>query len=153
MQPPGTAVVREAAWLKEAVPPLGFDSIDAHHRRTSGNKRTLKVSRLRTVDQRIATGRTRATHTLVLLAVWPTTARDGASDQDQDAFDAALDRLIGHLRGPLGDKTHGGRFLSACEEPNDSITVDLTDPDLQQRDGKALTARITFTVDDFDIIA
>jgi hypothetical protein len=59
--------------------------------------------------------------------------------------------LLQRILGPLGDKTHGGRFLSVAEGPG-LVDVDYTDPDATIELG-VLRAEVTYSADDREINA
>jgi hypothetical protein len=60
--------------------------------------------------------------------------------------------VIGRLEGFVGDKSHGGRFLSVGETPNGSaFTPELGDPLTSIANG-FLTATITYTADGSEYI-
>ena len=63
--------------------------------------------------------------------------------------------LRARVTGPLGDKSHGGRFLSAAIDGKGQpdISVDYGDNSVTIKAAKELTATMTYPVDDFEISA
>ena len=116
-----TAVTREAAWLKttgDGLPALEkaargpWDNIQAYYPRTPyGEQRSVYVLRHRIQQKRFANVRTMHTYPFRLILWWPLLSLDGSAEEEQQAFDVAIDLLLQRILGPLGDKTHGGRFL------------------------------------------
>nr|MDA8323338.1 hypothetical protein [Actinomycetota bacterium] len=97
--------------------------------------------------------RIRPSYEFRLRLVWPVRqATAGSAEAEQRAMDAAVDLLIQRIRGPLGDKTHGGRFLSVGEDlgkPAPTVTWD--DPEHTIPATKSLRALVTYHADDFEI--
>jgi hypothetical protein len=90
---------------------------------------------------------------------WPigaTTTGNELCEQEQRAFDTAVDLLITRIRGFVGDHSHAspaGSFLSVAEapEPGD-ITVTFTDPEITVPAVNALRADISYAADDRDFV-
>lgn len=159
------AVSREAAWLAttsgDSLPLLPaaaggpWQVIQAYwpgaHWATQ--KTGIYVQRTDLDDVRAATQRIRPQYAFHLKLVWPvkvTTA--GIAETEGQNFDTAVDLLIQRLRGPLGDKTHGGRFLSVCEVPRENpVNVIFDDPEQTIPAQKALRAVVTYHADDIEI--
>jgi hypothetical protein len=152
------ALDRETAWLTtvDALPALltvnggPFDIVQARRPRTpTKSKRCLYVTRQPGMSAhwaRTATGRTMATHHLRLEVDWPITVGTGSAETEQLNVDQAIDLVITRVLGPLGDKTHGGRFLSVAEDTS-GVDVDADDPATAISRGR-FTARITYHADD-----
>ncbi|MEU0940102.1 hypothetical protein [Embleya sp. NPDC005971] len=157
-----TAVDREAAWLRtsgDGLPALlavdggPWDVVQAYMSRTPGQrKRQLYVVRERVEQPRTSVGRMMATHHFKLKIIWPMSSGDGNAEASQRAFDAALDVVLQRVAGFLGDKTHGGRFLSAAENPP-RVTIDYepVEQALQQQAG-AFFATVSYACDDPEIV-
>lgn len=89
---------------------------------------------------------------------WPigaTTVGINLWEDEQRAFDAAIELLITRIYGFLGDHTHGGRFLSVAEAPEPGrIVVHFDDPEhLVTLGTNVLSATITYAADDRDFTA
>lgn len=156
-----TAVTRETAWLTtsgDGLPALQataggpWDNVQAYYSRTPyGEQRTIYVLRHRTQQKRFANQRTMHTYPFRLILWWPLLALDGSAEEEQAAFDVAIDMLLQRILGPLGNKTHGGRFLSVAEGPA-LVDVDYTDPETTIPLG-GLRAEVTYSADDVEINA
>lgn len=152
------AVDREAAWLAtvgDTLPallePAGgpFDVVQAYRRRVSPEHRSLYVIRGRMVGKRFAAVRSMNVHRFMLQVYWPLRDGQGEAEDDQRALDVAVDMVVARVNGTPGDKTHGGRFLSAAEGTED-VTVNWDDPARTLPEFGALTCNITYTADDFE---
>jgi hypothetical protein len=158
------AADREAAWLAtttDALPALPATSggpwqvIQAYWpgAALAAQKTGIYVLRTQLEDVRHGSQRIRPAYEFHLKLVWPVrVTREGIAETEQRALDAAVDLLIQRIRGPLGDKTHGGRFLSVGEDlgkPAPAVTWD--DPEQTIPAGKALRALVTYHADDFEI--
>ncbi|MFJ6215005.1 hypothetical protein ACIQGZ_16965 [Streptomyces sp. NPDC092296] len=171
MPDPGlaAAVAREAAWLSscgDGLPALPtsaggpFDVVQPYMPRTPAQRQTqLYVLRRSTVTRRFSAQRRIATHTLLLSIWWPigATAQSGGTslaESEQAALDAAVALVVARIEGTVTDKTHGGRFLSVAEAPDESagVRVDMGDP-AQGIQAGALTAQITYMADDKNYVA
>lgn len=170
-----TAVDDEAAWLvsfNDGLPALlssvggPWDVIQAYAPRTPYQQQTqIYVLRRRAATERFSQQRRMATHRFVLALVWPvgsSTIGEGIAEQEQRAFDAAIDLLVTRIEGTLTDKTHGGRFLSVAESTGGSsqtgagggpqIDVEYADP-LQAAAAGFLTANVSYPADGRDYTA
>uniref|UniRef100_UPI000B21833D hypothetical protein n=1 Tax=Peterkaempfera griseoplana TaxID=66896 RepID=UPI000B21833D len=153
------AVAREAAWLSasgDGLPALlasaggPWDVVQAYMPRTPAQRQTqLWVLKKSTTTRRFSNHRRVASHTFVVSLWWPigSTAQSGSislAETEQAAFDAALALVVTRVEGLPGDKSHGGRFLSVAEAPEESagIRVEMGDP-AQGIPAGALTAQIT----------
>lgn len=164
-----SAVAREAAWLSasgDGLPALlataggPFDAVQGYMPRTPAARQTqLWVLRRGVATRRFSNHRRIATHTFVVSLWWPigSSAASGSTslaEDEQAAFDAALALVVARVEGLPGDKTHGGRFLSVAEAPDESagVRVDLGDP-AQGIPAGVLTAQLTYVADDTDYTA
>lgn len=158
------AVQREATWLvqvSDGLPALlkvnngPWDVVQAYWPRTPNyNLNGIYVRRGRLRDVRISNQRKRPGHTFHLRLYWrigSTTTGTNIAETEQANFDAAIDLLIQRLRGTLGDKTHGGRFLSVAEAPGaqPEINIDFVDPDTTMDRG-FLSATASYDADDLE---
>ena len=155
------AVARETAWLAtigDSLPALPASAggpwqiIQAYQPRTPpANKTAIYVLRGRLLDVRASNQRIRPRYEIRLRLAWPVVVT-GTSllETAQADMDAAVDLLVQRVRGPLGDKTHGGRFLSAGENPR-LVTVQWDPPDLAMAAHKQLTADMTYSIDDLEV--
>lgn len=152
----------EAAWLAtsprtDSLPDLTtyFTVIQARFPRTPGKKQTQlyvlhdphEASRvMRSTNQREM-----FTHNLLLRMIWPITT--GKAEDDQLAFEKAVYAVAQVVLGLVDDHTHGGRFLSAAEDPL-RLRIQFADPEYCLAKAPAerqYEATITFTVDDFEL--
>lgn len=160
----GDACQREAAWLQttgDSLPSLlaadggRWDVIQAFWpgAKTPRDKRGIYVTFGRIVDQRVSSMRVRDQYQFRLKLVWALkTAGTSAAETEQANFALALSDLTGRVRGPFGDKTHGGRFLSVGEVPHGAgwpvIVPEDPERTLPQR---YVAAAFTYTADDLEI--
>lgn len=157
------AVDREAAWLAtvtDSLPALPetaggpWQVIQAYWpgARMAGQKTGIYVLRTQLEDARHGSQRIRPAYEFRLQLVWPVRlATAGNAEAEQRALDAAVDLLLQRIRGPLGDKTHGGRFLSVGEDlgkPAPAVAWD--DPEQTIPAGKSLRATVTYHADDYE---
>lgn len=157
-----TAVTREAAWLTttgDGLPALlasaggPWDTVQPYYPRTPyQEKRTIYVLRHRIAQNRFAAQRVMHTYPFRLILWWPILDATGSAENEQQAFDTAIDLLLQRILGPLGDKTHGGRFLSVVEDPR-IADVDYTDPEQTIPALGGLRAEVTYSGDDPEINA
>lgn len=76
-------------------------------------------------------------------------AEPSLAETEQQNFDNAIGDLLVRIRGPEGDKTHGGRFLSVAEVPTEgSVSVVFEDPEITIRTANQLRATVTYYADD-----
>src|SRR4051812_43969382 len=125
---------REALWLSlpgttaDGLPSLmaadggPWDIVQAYVPRTPANRKTqIYVVRSNVRVERFGFNRTIAAYEMSLRLRWPLSNGQGNAEQDQRAFDVAINMLLLRIRGigmnqPGGaDKTHGGAFLQAAE--------------------------------------
>lgn len=122
-----TVETRETAWLTtaDALPALltadggPWDNIQAFWTRTPATQQTtIYVMSLNLDDERTSSQRIMPHYQITLEWHWPIRQTSSpVAEGEQQAMKNASDLLIQRVRGPLGDKTHGGRFLSAGEAP------------------------------------
>jgi hypothetical protein len=154
------ACAREAAWLGttgDSLPPLPasaagpFQVIQAYWPRTPATNQTgLYVLRGRLLHPRTASQRIRPRYEMRLRAVWPViVAGTPLLETAQQNFDTAIDSLLARILGPLGDKSHGGRFESAAEDPR-QVEVQFADPEQSMAQFKSLRADVIYTIDDYE---
>jgi hypothetical protein len=166
-----TAVARETAWLNttsgDSLPflPSGaggpWQIIDAYTNAaaTRTGLKAVYVTREPGFENlRVANQRTRPRYRMKLELHWPITrASPGNSSiaaESQADFDAAIELLRARVAGPLSDKSHGGRFLSAGVahsggQPDITLTPEVADVTI--KGGKELVASMTYLVDDFEV--
>jgi len=160
------AVQREANWLAAVTAGLPallasnggpWDVVQAYWPRTPNyNLNGIYVTRHRLQDVRISNQRKRPAHAFRLKLFWrigSTTTAASLAEAEQQAFDTAIDLLLQRIRGYLGDKTHGGQFLSVGETPGrePEISVDF-DPPETTLDRGFLSATATYSADDVEDI-
>lgn len=161
------AVAREAAWLattaSDGLPVLPksaggvWDVIQAHWpgQKVPKEKRCIFVTLRRNLDARPNNHRVRQQHTFALKIWWSLkTGTAGGAEAEQAACESAVQALIGRVRGPFGDKTHGGAFQSAGEVPARAgwPTVDWQDVELTIARDRAIRCTITYSVDDIEVL-
>jgi hypothetical protein len=158
------AVDREAAWLNttgDGLPALQksaggpWDNVQAYYTRTPyGEQRTIYVLRNRIQQRRFAAQRIMHTHPFRLILWWPLLDQAGSAEADARAFDVAIDVLLQRILGPLGDKTHGGRFLSVGENAasQGAVDVEMLEPEQTIPLG-GFSAHVTYSADDREINA
>jgi hypothetical protein len=156
------AVTREAAWLAQSgdgLPALlksaggPFDIIRAYW---PGNRLATQQTGIY-----VTRGHISANHSMALRyrpqcvfrikVVWPVRCSSRIAEIEQQNLDDALDALITRISGPPGDKTHGGRFLSVAELPQEgSVMVDFEDPEATIQATKDLRCTIGYYADDLE---
>lgn len=161
------AVGRETAWLTttgDGLPTLlkpdgPWDVIQAYATRTPAvRKTTIYVMRQRLRDPRVAAQRKRPAYAFHLKLAWPmgaTTTGAGIAEDEQANLDAAVELLLQRIRGPIFDKTHGGRFLSVAEAAplgGAEIDVEFADPDHCLSTDGIFRAVLTYSADDTEVI-
>lgn len=158
-----TAVDREAAWLStsgDGLPALlkadggPFDVVQAYWpgNRMATQKTGVYVLRTHLDDNHPMSQRYRPMYLFRLKVVWPVKAATAElAEQEQRALDVAIGFLLQRIRGPLGDKTHGARFLSVGETPGEtSSAVDFDDPEQTIPANKELRATVMYYADDIE---
>lgn len=161
--PTSTAVAREAAWLTatgDGLPPLRkadggmWDNVQAYWpgNRQGAMRAGIYVTRRTISDQHPVSQRYRSQYLFRLKLTWPIKqATSPLAENEQANFDLATGYLLQRIRGPLGDKTHGGRFLSVAQVPEQQpVDVDFDDPQVTIPAVTALTATATYYADDFE---
>jgi len=156
-----TAVAREAAWLQigtDTLPALQtidggpWDVVQGYWpgARLASQKTGIYVDASPIVDLRAQFQRIRPQYAFSLKCIWPVkvTTAPLAETAQQDAADA-LDLLLQRIRGLVGDKTHGGRFLSVGENPR-RVDAVKADPEVTIPRDKALRYTVLYRADDFE---
>lgn len=162
------AVARECAWLNTAgdsLPSLPSSAggpwtvIDAYvqgaQTRTQAPAIYVKRGQIRQV--RVANQRVRPRYPMVLELHWPVRAISPGSSSiaavEAQNFDDAIEALRARVTGPLGDKSHGGRFLSAAIDGRGQPDIDVAYGNASEtiKASKELTATMAYQVDDFEL--
>jgi hypothetical protein len=159
------AVDREAAWLAaydatDGLPGLlrayggPFDVVQAYVPRTPAQRqRRLYVTRGQIRAERFGFNRMINHYPFVLRLYWPQSSPSGQAESVQRDFDAAVELVLRRINGPVLtfplDKTHGARFMSVAQDPND-IVVDFADPEQSMLAKADLSATIAYVADDKD---
>jgi len=158
-----TVVTRETAWLRNATDALPsllaanggpFGVIQSYWARTPHTQvPQLYVTRSGFEDQHPLSQRYRPQHEIVLQIIWPVRQTSSPlAENEQQALDSAIELLIQRIRGPLGDKTHGGSFLSAGQVPESPPpVVRFGDAEQSIDASKALRATVTYRIDDDEL--
>jgi hypothetical protein len=108
---------------------------------------------------RVASQRVRPRYPMKLELHWPVrTISPGSSSiaaTEQQNFDDAIELLRQRVAGPLGDKSHGGRFLAAAEAAKGQVAIDVQyeKPADTIPAAKELRAVMAYYIDDFEINA
>jgi hypothetical protein len=163
------ACEREASWLSAAndgLPSLlavnggPWKVIAAYFQgaQTRTQAPAIYVTRGKAEQIRVANQRIRPRYPMRLELYWPVlTINPGASSiaaQEQQNLDDAIELLRQRVTGPLGDKSHGGRFLSAAEvkgAPGWDVTFEPASVTI--RASKEIRAVATYVIDDFELNA
>ena len=156
------AVAREVAWLTavDTLPSLltanggPWDNVQGYWARTPATQQTtIYVLRSSLSDERAMNIRIRPTYDFSLKLVWPIRqTTTGIAEGEQQALDSAVDLLLQRIRGPLSDKTHGGRFLSVGEVPRmPGVHVLFEDPEVTIDAVKSLRCTVSYSADDYEI--
>lgn len=165
--PTSTAVAREAAWLETSTDSLPALLVSAggpwqivqaywpgNHLRTK--ETGIYVTRTHISDDHPAAMRYRPQYAFKLLFRWPIRATGpGIAETEQANFDAAIGLALQRVRGippsltTNADKTHGSRFLSVAEVPEEQpVLVVFDDPEVTIPAESALRASATYYADD-----
>ncbi len=162
------AIAREAAWLTQAgdgLPsllasaggPWGVIAAFTQGAQTPTQKTAIYVTKGVTQRIRVANQRIRPRYPMRLECRWPVRViSPGASSiaaVEQQNLDDAIELLLERIAGPLGDKTHGGRFLACAEAPRGQAGIDVQYEKAEQtiRAAKELRATVSYFIDDFEI--
>lgn len=163
------ACARETSWLQtsgDGLPSLlavnggPFKVIAAYFQgaQTRTQAPAIYVTRGKAEQIRVGNQRVRPRYPMRLELYWPVlTINPGSSSiaaQEQQNLDDAIELLRQRVTGPLGDKSHGGRFLSAAEvkgAPGFDVTFEPAS--LTIRASKEIRGQATYCIDDFEINA
>jgi hypothetical protein len=166
----GDVCAREAAWLTtsgDSLPSLlvlnggPWVTIGAYVQgaATRTQQTAVYVMRGNVQQIRVANQRIRPRYPMKLELHWPvrvtTPGSSSIAATEQQNFDDAIELLRQRVTGPLGDKSHGGRFLSAAEAAKGQVAVDVQyEPPMQTiPQSKELRATMSYYIDDFEINA
>lgn len=133
--------------LAASTPPGPFDRGQGYVTRTEARERALYLIRARTTEDRYGAGGTKVwRHDLVIFAEWSFESATGSLEAEQQAFDTAIAAVMARIRGPIGDKSHGGQFVAVGEGDTgrDLIDVQFTDPRQDMGKRQPLEARILY---------
>lgn len=155
------AVDREVAWLQaygDGLPALlasaggPFGLVQGYWARTPGKRvgGQLYVMRESFTERRLANQKRMSTYDFVLKLVWPLASGTGNAETEQRDFDVAIDLVLQRIGGYLGDKTHGGRFLSVAEVPK-WVAIHYEDPQSTVPPEAEFRAQVHYSADDFEI--
>jgi hypothetical protein len=157
-----TAVSREAAWLQasgDGLPALltgaggPFGVVQAYWpgAREASQKPGIYVDAVPIADLRVSNQRIRPQYLFVLTCIWPVLRPSAPiAETEQQNFSNALDLLVQRIRGPVGDKTHGGAFLSVAENPR-RVDMVREDPKRTLPESKSLLETVRYSADDLEI--
>jgi hypothetical protein len=149
---------REAAWLAQVdtLPSLlsvnggPFKIVQSYLNRTPETRvPALYVTRSEIDDDRESNQRIVPRYDFVLRINWPVDLGSGMGEASQRSLDVAIKLVLQRIRGLVGDKSHGGRFLSVGENPR-RVRVLYDDPEKGLEDS-LLTARILYSADELEI--
>jgi hypothetical protein len=164
------AAARESAWLQTAgdsLPSLlaadggPWDVIQAYWpvAHLAKDKHGIYVDARPVADPRVSNQRIRPQYTFVLTLLWPVKAQGATAgvsgttriaETEQQNLDNAAALLIERVRGFLGDKTHGGRFLSVAENPR-MVSYVKEDPAVTYPQDRTLRASVQYRADDYEV--
>ena len=119
----------------------------------------IYVTRGRAQQFRVANQRVRPRYPMRLELRWPVRVISPGSTSiaatEAQNFDDAIALLESRLTGPLGDKTHGGRFLSAAigSKGQPDIDVQYEPASVTVKAAKELRALALYWIDDLEINA
>ena len=164
------AVARETAWLNttsgDSLPFLPasaggpWDVIAPYDQgaATRTQATAIYVTRGHAQQVRVGNQRIRPRYPMRLELRWPVRVISPGSTSiaatEAQNFDDAIEMLRARVTGPLGDKTHGGRFLSAAEVKGaPGFDVQYEPASQTVKAAKELRATATFGVDDFELNA
>jgi hypothetical protein len=161
--PTSDVVDREAAWLAtsgDGGPALlaadsgPWDNVQAYWpgNRLRTQERGVYVTRKALSDDHPTAQRFRPQYQFILKVVWPVKQNTTPlAETEQRSLDAAIGLLLQRIRGPVGDKTHGSRFLSVAEVPEEQpVHVEWDDPELTIAAERALRATLTYYADEIE---
>lgn len=153
---------REAAFLKQSprtdgLPDLTaiFNLIQARRPRTPSKRANKQLYVLHAPTEsayvmRTTNQRAMFTNQLMLHLIWPVQSSTGKAEDDQLAFEQAIDAVITVVLDLVGDHTHGtANFLSVAEDPY-RIRVRFPDP-IEGIKNANYEAFITYGADDPEI--
>lgn len=164
-----SAVARETAWLTtsgDSLPSLlavnggPFKVIAAYFQgaQTRTQAPAIYVTRGRVQQIRVGNQRVRPRYPMRLDLHWPVLVISPGSSSiaatEQQNLDDAIELLRQRVTGPLGDKSHGGRFLSAGEvkgTPGFDVTFEPASQTI--RAAKEIRGWAAYWIDDFEINA
>lgn len=163
------ACAREAAWLSavDTLPSLlttsggPFQVIQAYWpgAHLTARKTGIYVLRRRTIMPRFGGRRIMPGYQFDLRVAWPVKATTaGIAETEQANLDAAVELLLQRVDGLPGDKSHGGRFLSAGEGLEGTAVqglypvVDFADPEVTIPQGGWLRCTVSYPANDPEII-
>jgi hypothetical protein len=164
-----SAVAREASWLSQSndgLPALlqsagGLWNVVAAYEQgaqTRTQASAIYVTRGKVQQIRVGNQRVMPRYPMKLDLHWPVRAISPGSSSiaatEQQNLDDAVEALRARITGPLGDKSHGGRFLSAGEVKG-TPGIDVTfEPAAQTiAEAKEIRGSVVYYVDDFEINA
>ncbi len=159
-----TVEAREAAWLNttadDGLPVLPasaggpWEAIQPFFPRTPARQKTqLYVCSLQADDNRFANVRIMPRYEITLVWYWPVRVTTSPlAETEQQNVKNALDLLVQRIRGPVGDKTHGGAFLSAGEVPRaPGVHVTIEPPWVTIDADKELRGTVVYYADDVEL--
>jgi hypothetical protein len=164
-----SAVARETAWLQTAndgLPALLqsagglWQVVAAYDQGAQTRTQATAIYVARGKVQQIRTGNQRVMprYQMRLDLHWPVRVISPGSSSiaaaEQQNLDDAVEALRARITGPLGDKTHGRRFLSAAEVKG-TPGIDVTFEPASQtiREFKEIRGSAVYFIDDFEISA
>lgn len=156
-----TAVTREAAWLAtsgDSLPallaPAGpWQVVQGYWpgARLATQKTGIYLDAKTIADNRASNQRIRPQYEFTLQLIWPVrTTATPLAETEQQALADATDLLLQRIRGPVGDKTHGGAFLSVAENPR-RVDVTKDDPEVTIPAAKTLRSVVVYRADDLEL--
>lgn len=152
------AVSREVTWFTQeppasfpSAPPLikasggAFDLIQGYVPKEVPRQRCIFIVRERAREARIAFGEKEWVHHMRVIVVWP--LDEPKAEDDLQLLDTAIAAVMTRIRGPFGDKSHGGQFVGVGEDDAE-IEPDFGDQLTQVAEGGPLEVHIAYQATD-----
>jgi hypothetical protein len=156
-----SAEEREAAWLSstgDGLPSLPasdggpWDVIQAWQ---PGSKLNYSLSGIYVwsrpvIDDRVSSQRIMPRNDIQLYCLWPVkNPVVPLAETAQEALKQATILLLLRVRGPVGDKSHGGRFLSVAESVRPQAMLDNPQQTITKEG--CLRQVVTYRADDYEV--
>ncbi|MCA1572823.1 MAG: hypothetical protein LC798_21525 [Chloroflexi bacterium] len=120
----GDVLDREEAWYQEVhagLPPLvadqggPFSTVAASIRRLSQGSHQLFLAHVDTTDRNMSHEDVRHDHQVAAVVLWAAIGGGARAHQDQARLDDAVSAVLDRIKGPAGDRGHGGRWWAVSD--------------------------------------